>query len=480
MSDDLDALTLQRDLQDQIDRIATLSPADYARDRELIAEDMGIEPDWLDRQVLAARLRSDAEGDRGGEPNATVAPWPMLSPAARHGLAGEIARVATEHSEADPVAVTLTALTAIGALMGRGRHVSVGDTDHHARLMVAIVGATSRARKGTSWGPVKRLLARTQAVMQRQSTLPFPLGRPMQITHGPLSSGEGLVAAIRDSMGDDDAGGTDDKRLLVVEGELGAALRAMQRQGSTLSMIMRTAWDGHEIAPLIKRERTVATDPHICLVAHITRPELRELLSASDVWGGLANRLLWACVRRGSPLPSPRPIRDQDLDRLAAELARVTIHAVEHPCEMRMSNAASDHWAAIYPELTMDRPGLLGAATARAEAQTIRLALTYALIDGADRIEHHHLEAALAMWRYADDSAAHLFGGAELDPVAETILAALRQRPHTQTEIQHLFGRHQPAARIADVLRDLQDRGRVTLAREPTSGRPRLIWSLAA
>ena len=179
--------------------------------------------------------------------------------------------------------------------MGRARYINVGDTQHHARLMVALVGATSRARKGTSWSPVRRLLTRVRDVLQAQSTLPFPLGKPLQITHGPLSSGEGLVAAIRDAIGEDDDGGTDDKRLLVVEGELGAALRAMQRQGNTLSMILRTAWDGHEIAPLIKRDRTIATDPHICVVAHITRHELRELFSASDIWGGLANRLLWGC-----------------------------------------------------------------------------------------------------------------------------------------------------------------------------------------
>jgi len=406
--------------------------------------------------------------------------WPTLSRAAMRGLAGELAGIATAHSEADPVAVTLTAMTAVGALMGRGRYVKVGDTDHHARLMVALVGATSRARKGTSWGPVRRLISRTQELIHERSTNPFPLGRNLQITHGPLSSGEGLVAAIRDSMGEDDSGAADDKRLLVVEGELGAALRAMQRKGNTLSMIMRTAWDGHEIAPLIKKDRTVATDPHICLVAHITRHELKELMSASDVWGGLANRLLWGCVRRGRVLPSPRPIKDQDLDRLAAELARVAIHAIENPVEMRMSNTAADHWASIYCELTKDAPGLLGAATARAEAQTIRLALTYALIDGADRLEFEHLEAGLAMWRYASDSAAYLFGGTEIDPVAQKITEALNAGPKSRTEIRDLFGRHQSAAHLNEVLKEMQECGRITMIEEATLGRPRQVWSRAS
>ena len=93
----------------------------------------------------------------------------------------------------------------------------------------------------------------------------LPLGKKTQITHGPLSTGEGLINAIRDGLKEDDKG-IEDKRLLVVEGELGAALRAMQRLGNTLSMTLRTSWDGHQLAPLIKTDRTVASDPHICIV----------------------------------------------------------------------------------------------------------------------------------------------------------------------------------------------------------------------
>jgi hypothetical protein len=48
--------------------------------------------------------------------------WPQLSPEASRGLAGEFASLATTHSEADPVAILLTTLTAVGALMPRGRN----------------------------------------------------------------------------------------------------------------------------------------------------------------------------------------------------------------------------------------------------------------------------------------------------------------------------------------------------------------------
>ena len=118
----------------------------------------------------------------------------------------------------------------------------------------------------------------------------------------------------------------------------------------------------------------------------------------------------------------------------------------------------------------------MGAVTSRAEAQALRLAMTFALFDGADRVELKHVEAALSFWRYAFDSAAYIFGGAELDPVAQKILEALATGPKTQNEIVDLFGRNLPKTRIDGVLRDLQERGRITLTKEETGGRPRKVW----
>jgi len=65
-----------------------------------------------------------------------------------------------------------------------------------------------------------------------------------------LGSGEGLIYAIRDGSDDEVDGdpGVKDKRLLVVEQELGAALRAFQRTGNNLSMILRRAFDGDSVS----------------------------------------------------------------------------------------------------------------------------------------------------------------------------------------------------------------------------------------
>ena len=417
---------------------------------------------------------------RAREHEPEIREWPILGSTASYGLVGEIARCATATSEADPVAVMMTAHAWAAAAFGRSRFYRVGDTLHHARFAAVLVGASSRARKGTSFAPVQRVFRAAEAILRAKSELPFPSGLPLSVVEG-LSTGEGLIAEIRDARNDEDKGAVTDKRLLVVEGEFGKVLHQFQRPGNTLSAVMRLSWDGSDLGVLTKTSRERATAPHICIVGHITRHELNALFSANDVFNGVANRLLWAAVRRSQLVPFAKPMSDTDVAKIASELARVIEHAHRHngPAgELVMSNSAADFWVQIYAELTQDHPGVLGAVTSRAEAQTIRLAMNYALLDGADLIELKHLEAALCCWRYCFDSAAFIFNGAEIDPVAHRIVEALREGPKSQSDIHAIFARNVPKSRIDPVLVELQERGRIRMTSEKTRGAPRRVWSL--
>ena len=112
-----------------------------------------------------------------------------------------------------------------------------------------------------------------------------------------------------------------------------------------------------------------------------------------------------------------------------------------------MTDAACSRWAAVYSALSAAQPGLLGAVTARAEAQVVRLALVYALLDGKSEMDEPHLKAALALWEYCEASAVRIFGDALGDPVADEINRALQQAGvggMTRTAIRDLFGRNQP------------------------------------
>jgi hypothetical protein len=130
--------------------------------------------------------------------------------------------------------------------------------------------------------------------------------------------------------------------------------------------------------------------------------------------------------------------------------------------------------------LSKGKPGLFGAATSRAEAQTVRLAALYATLDRSRMIERPHLEAALALWRYAEASALFIFGNATGDAVADRIVAALEEEPDglTRTDLFHLFGRHRSRDRIDQALALLDDLGRVCPERVETGGRPAERWFL--
>ncbi len=125
------------------------------------------------------------------------------------------------------------------------------------------------------------------------------------------------------------------------------------------------------------------------------------------------------------------------------------------------------------------QPGLAGAATARAEAHVVRLALTYALLDCSEHIDLTHLEAGLAVWRYSADSAAWIFGDSLGDRTADEIWAAAKDRPAgvTRTEVSDLFGRSKKRLELERARGVFEDAGRLRReTRHLERGRGAEVW----
>ena len=109
-----------------------------------------------------------------------------------------------------------------------------------------------------------------------------------------------------------------DKRLLVEEPEFASVLKVLARQGSTLSPLLRQAWDSKDLRTMTKKP-LVATAPHVSIVGHITRQEYVRLLNATELGNGFANRFVTILVRRSKLLPDGgQPVECADLmERLA-------------------------------------------------------------------------------------------------------------------------------------------------------------------
>jgi len=212
----------------------------------------------------------------------------------------------------------------------------------------------------------------------------------------------------------------------------------MARPGNSLSGFLRDGWDGETLKPMTKGSRIQATHPHIVVVGHVTQSELQRNLDRVEMANGFGNRFCWFVVKRSKCLPFAEDPPEEVIRGLVERLQAAVTHSLEVG-EIGMTEAAKDWWCKGYEELSQETPGLAGSLLDRGEAQVRRIAALYALLDGKSDVEPEHLCAALALWEFSVASVKHIFGEKVGDRLADTILAALKVRPHTDSEISGLF-----------------------------------------
>jgi hypothetical protein len=404
------------------------------------------------------------------EPVSVVA-FPTLSPVALQGLPGKIVEAVAPHTEAHPAPILVQYLARFGVTIGAGPHVFIDNRQHPARMNPLIVGKTSDGAKGTSYGVVAALFAAAEAApawQQRGHLQSFTARDPLRQVSG-LSSGEGLIELVRDANGDDPSAkgfdeGVHDKRLLVVEEEFTSVLAVMDRQGSTLPRVFREAWDGVVLRTLT-RSAMSATGAHISIIGHVTPGELRLRLKEAQMLGGTMNRTLPTASRRTRMLPDGGNIPAEILDEYASPIASA-IAAAAQLRQVERTDAAMALWRSQYAHLRKARPdGPVASILARAAPQVLRIALAYATADCSKVIDEQHLAAALAIWRYVEDTAEWMFGvhvdSGEVDALIAFIMAGGGAgRTRTAIYSEH-YQRNKPAAEITAVLGELIKDGRI-------------------
>jgi hypothetical protein len=338
-----------------------------------------------------ARPRSHDSMDKTSPELQDDQQWPELDQAAIRGVIGDLVRTIEPESEADPAALLLQALIAYGNILNRGPYFQVEADRHYLNLNAAAVGDTAKGRKGTSWGHIRKVYARID-----------PDWACNRILTG-LSSGEGLIWSVRDPIikhepireqgkptGECQSvivdPGIDDKRLLVLESEFARTLAVMNREGNTLSPVIRQAWDSGDLRTMTKNSSAQATGAHISMIAHITKDELCRLIGTIEASNGFCNRWLWLCVRRSKILPEGGHVSEEAIGRIADRLS-AAVRFGRSVGEIRRDDAARALWREIYPALSEGKPGLLGSVISRAEAQVMRLSCLYALQDLSPRYE---------------------------------------------------------------------------------------------
>ncbi|MBL8797447.1 MAG: DUF3987 domain-containing protein, partial [Planctomycetia bacterium] len=394
------------------------------------------------------------------------------------GLIGDIVKAIAPETEADAAGILIQLLVAIGNAIGRSPYFQVGTSKHHANLFAALIGGTACGKE--------QALSITMSVMETADAEWF-----RHAVHNGLSSGEGMIECVCDaemSMNGtvvSASGGATEKRLMCVETEFSKPLKAMRRDGNTLSEVLRQAWDGRRLEVMNRKDNALqATDAHVSVIAHCTAEELHHLLVGKvEMVNGWCNRFLWVLVRRTKLLPSGGNASVLDVFRKPFADAIAKAKGIGR---MERSADAESYWEGIYPSLVSDVAGAYGASIGRARPIVVRLSMVYALVDGTPTIGVEHLHAAMAVWRYCEASARFLFDATASAVASEVSLAErlfaliVQTKGISKTQLHEATGKKFTAKQLSEALASLEAEGKVQAEMETTGGRPAEVWLATA
>lgn len=404
--------------------------------------------------------------------------WPELRKEALHGLAGDHVRMWDPHTEAYPPAVLHLFLATTGCWLGGGYWVGGGNVRHTPKVWPIPVGDSSTGAKGTA-------IAVTRAYWNAldRRFLEFH-------TASGLSTGEGLIRAVRDANGDDPSAkdfdeGVRDKRLWVDAPEFVGVLEKSRREGNSLSATLREAYDDHVLQSMTSGSPMKSTGSHIVITPQITPTELVSKLSSTDVANGLANRFMLVCSKMSKVLPEgSNPDREELREFVGrVDAQRASLHRrTQGKHEFTRTDAGRKLWIAEYERRFEERLNDKGdspvkSLLVRFHANSARLSLVYAALDGELVIDEPHVQAALAAWDYVEDSTRWIFGSVAGDRDLGRLIEFIREEPDGRTRKQvsvELFQRHKTEDELNALFEKLLSLGGFETAkvRGPSGGRP--------
>lgn len=386
-----------------------------------------------------------------------------------YGLAGRVVEQLADFTEADPAGMLTSFLTIFGGLVGPGPHAVVEGARHPARLFTVHAGETARSRKGTNYKIIQLVFRNNPYWHDAFEFVGLATGEGLVMDLAATAPPSGTVVKPPQSA---------DKRRLIVETEFARVLSVASRDGNTLSALLRQAWDGDTLAIKTRKDPLSARGASVSMLGQVTIEELQRKLTHTEAASGFANRYLYVCLRTSKELPEGGQLPGN----LWFELEEEVKEAVDRARRLgnvvlKRTEEAKERWAEMYHGFKESQHrGLLGAVTARAEAQALRLQVAFAILDGSELIELPHVEAAYALWNYCEASAAHIFGGSTGNADADRIWNALGDAEGAQmsrTAVSALFGRNVAASRIEAAVGQLLELGLVRTWSEGSGGRPR-------
>lgn len=369
------------------------------------------------------------------------------------------------HTEAYAAGLAAEYLSGMGAIIGPDVFVKQGPSQHPARINVLLIGESGYGRKGTAHSLIEKVLS--------EATDEF---FPDHVVDG-LASGPGLSRALINLGRQAQTSNRPiDYRLWIVEEEAVNILTAGSRGANNMSAVIRKAFDSGSINVHRARSSVVINGAHICIVGHMTEEELRGRLPRVDAINGFMNRFMMIGVKfTEAKTQKATIIPDATMD----EIVNLTVDAIDFtrsyaPLQVGWETGIDDEYDDFRREhiaRTKDLRGAYGAAVRRADTHVLRMATLFAALDRQQKIKGKHLESAIGMWTYAQETARYVFSQPDEHADEDMILAALQMagpRGLNSQERRRLVG--QNYQRLADAERALIDQGRIVIREIPSGG----------
>lgn len=399
---------------------------------------------------------------------------PILQRDALPDWIGDIVASVCENSEIHPAAaLTHLLLRLSGELIGP--LCMRGGVALRPIVNAVIAGASSASRIGMSYDCVARIFEEVPDSTKSVS--------------GHLQSGEQLVRLVAvNSKGNMPSVGSynnfeqhsEERRLVFLENEFRAMMNIAKRDGNSLAPIITSLFENGS-AELFSKPDMRVTNAHVIIVAHTTSIDYSRLLNAVQAGNGFFSRFLWILVQRPKLAPKPKSMGESDIERFRNIIAQ-RIEFARGLGKMVLGEKAGKLWREIYPELTKDIPGVVGAVVQHSDVLVLRLAMIYALAAGRSMIMKRDMRAAYALVSYSMESARIMFKGTEPITVKEKILQGLRSAPDqemSRTKIStDIFKGNKPSGVIKKVITEMKGAGLIEITSTKTSGRSKEIIRL--
>lgn len=313
------------------------------------------------------------------------------------GLFKDYRDLVGESTEAADAFHYATFLQVLGCTIGRRLFVYHA-TKLYPNFYNCLVGRSGLTRKDTTWSRASSILYRLHAKSDGEENPQF------RIVKG-IRSYEGLL---------DELSGERKVRLIQLGELLSLLAKAKQESLGNIIPALTELYDCPDRVNPPVHQKSVADcrEPCTSIMAGTTEAWLQKALTERDIYGGFANRWCYFYGLPKEPKPNPPKVNTDKRDELTEDINQLRSWAEDVPDgEVTISDEASTLFAEYYRGYYQrcQQEGLIPTLIVRIQDFIWKIALLYAADAMSETISRDHLEAAIAVGNYLENSVTQVF-----------------------------------------------------------------------